>query len=140
MLQLGISLGGLVNLTIGLPDRCCTCFSFKPGHVVTRFFVTNAFTAFQVGKDHAYNASRSVTEPEFKSFMLRLHNIAPDAHDKLNDIPHELWAHYASRTNVCWDQVTTNPAESANSMLLEVSFSRKIKYYSGWKVGRGNLH
>lgn len=78
----------------------------------------------QVGKDHAYSASRSVTKPEFDGFMKLLHNIAPDAHDKLDATPHELWAYYAGRKNVCWDQVTTNPAESANSMLLEVRFSR----------------
>lgn len=46
--------------------------------------------------------------------------IAPAAHAKLSEIPHETWAHYASRKNVCCDQVTSNPAESVNSMLAEV--------------------
>lgn len=61
---------------------------------------------------------------QFDSYMDQLHGIDPDAHDKLMEIPHHLWAHYAGRKNVCWDQVTTNPAESANSMLLEVRTPR----------------
>lgn len=51
-----------------------------------------------------------------------LRDVASDVHGKLDGISHELWAHYASRKNVCWDQVNTNPAESANKMLVEVSF------------------
>ncbi|CAM9100737.1 unnamed protein product [Pylaiella littoralis] len=73
-----------------------------------------------VGGRLAYSASKSLTKPEFDDFMKLLHKIAPDAHDKLDAIPHKLWAHHASRKNVCWDQVTTNPAESANKMLLEL--------------------
>lgn len=81
----------------------------------------------QVGKGHAYSAARSVTEVGFDFFMGLLNDTAPDAHDKLAAVPHELWARYASRENVCWDQVTTNPAETANSMLLEVRCSRAKK-------------
>lgn len=54
-----------------------------------------------------------------------LNDVAPEAHDKLQAIPHELWAYYASRGNVCWDQLTTNPAETGNSLLLDVRYSRK---------------
>lgn len=74
----------------------------------------------QVGKGHAYSAARSMTKVGFDFFMGLLNDIAPEAHDKLEAIPHELWARYASRDNVCWDQVTTNPSETANSMLLKV--------------------
>lgn len=61
---------------------------------------------------------------EFEAFMGLLKKTASDAHDKLNATPHERWAYHAGQQGVCWDQVTSNPAESANSMLLEVRHSR----------------
>lgn len=82
--------------------------------------VSSYVVRIQVGKGLAYKASRAMKEVQFKFYMNKLHDLDPDAHDKLMEIPHELWAHYTSRKNICWDQVTTNPAESANSMLLEV--------------------
>ncbi|CAN0551459.1 unnamed protein product, partial [Ectocarpus sp. 8 AP-2014] len=71
-------------------------------------------------KAHAYEAAKSSTEPEFLACMERLHDISPTAHDKLDAIPHERWAYYAGRQNVCWLQVNSNPAESMNKTLLEV--------------------
>ncbi|CAM9216637.1 unnamed protein product [Ectocarpus sp. 4 AP-2014] len=72
------------------------------------------------GKAHAYKAAKSSTEPEFLACMERLHDISPTAHDKLDAIPHERWAYYAGRQNVCWLQVNSNPAESMNKTLLEL--------------------
>ncbi|CAM9287864.1 unnamed protein product [Ectocarpus fasciculatus] len=72
------------------------------------------------GKEHAYAAAKSSTEPEFLACMESLHDISPTAHDKLDAIPHERWAYYAGRQNVCWLQVNSNPAESMNSTLLEL--------------------
>lgn len=77
-----------------------------------------------MGKGHAYSAARSMTKVGFEFFMGLLKDIAPEAHDKLEAVSHERWARYASRENVCWDQTTTNPSETANSMLLEVRRSR----------------
>eukprot|EP00752_Nemacystus_decipiens_P010107 g9008.t1 len=74
----------------------------------------------KVGKGHAYSAARSMTKVGFDFSMGLLRDIAPEGHDKLEAIPHELWARYASRENVCGDQVTTNPSETANSMLREL--------------------
>ncbi|CAB1117118.1 unnamed protein product [Ectocarpus sp. CCAP 1310/34] len=72
------------------------------------------------GKAHAYKAAKSSTEPEFLACMERLYDISPTAHDKLDAIPHERWAYYAGRQNVCWLQVNSNPAESMNKTLLEL--------------------
>lgn len=75
----------------------------------------------KVGARNIYSAARHPTKAGFDRHMDILSAIAPDAHEKLDDIPHETWAHYASRKNVCCDQVTSNPAESSNSMLGPVS-------------------
>lgn len=77
----------------------------------------------QVGKGYAYSAASSTTKVEFDFFMGLLNDVAPEAHEKLEAIPHELWAYYAGQKNVCWGQRTTNPSESANNLLLEVRYS-----------------
>lgn len=80
------------------------------------------FAISKVGGNYAYTASRAASKARFEHAMDGLRAVAPASYDKLNAIPHEFWAHYAGRKNACLDQVTTNPAESANSMLDKVSF------------------
>lgn len=98
----------LVLFTLGVPF----C------HIYTRDLVPLAFP--QLGARHVHNASRKPTKTGFDDSMELLKAVAPEAHDKLMDIPHKTWAHYASRKNACMDQVTTNASESANSMISEV--------------------
>lgn len=74
----------------------------------------------KAGSINIYSAARQPTQAGFEHHMGLLSATAPKAHAKLDEIPPETWAHYASRKNVCFDQVTSNPAETVNSMLGEV--------------------
>ena len=61
--------------------------------------------------------SKAPTEGIFNKYMADLKEIKPVSDEALNKKPHNLWANYADRGNMTWNQSTSNFSESTNSML-----------------------
>lgn len=71
----------------------------------------------KVGKTLCYEMSKAPTEGIFNKYMADLKEIKPVTAEALNKKPHKLWANYADRGNMTWNQSTSNFSESTNSML-----------------------
>ena len=65
----------------------------------------------------AYEASKAPTKSLFCASMDKLKANKEASWKGLNDTPHELWANYADRGNMTWNQSTSNISETVNSMI-----------------------
>ena len=65
----------------------------------------------------AYEASKAPTESLFRASMDKLKANKEASWKGLNDTPHKLWANYADRRNMRWNQSTSNMSETVNSMI-----------------------
>ena len=65
----------------------------------------------------AYEASKALTESLFRASMVKLKANKEASWTGLNDSPRKLWASYADRGNMTWNQYTSNMSETVNSMI-----------------------
>ena len=66
---------------------------------------------------HIFSAARARSSSSFDYYMDKVKLLKPVSHASMMKNPPTLWANYACRDNVIWDQVTTNMSESANNMI-----------------------
>ena len=66
---------------------------------------------------HIFNAARAPTLASFEFYMDQMKVLKPASYASMMRNPPALWANYACRDNVIWDQATTNMSESANNMV-----------------------
>lgn len=64
-----------------------------------------------------YEISKAPTERLFRRKMNELKSTKPAAVEALEKYPHRLWADYADRGNITWNQSATNFSDSTNNML-----------------------
>ena len=64
-----------------------------------------------------YEASKAPTKSFFLASMDKLKANKEASWKGLNDTPHKLWANYADRRNMTWNQSTSNMSETVNSMI-----------------------
>ena len=65
----------------------------------------------------AYDASKAPTQSTFLYYMDKLNEVKQASWRELNAKPHTLWANYADRGNMTWNQSTSNMSESVNNMI-----------------------
>ena len=65
----------------------------------------------------AYEASKALAESRFRASMDKLKANKEASWKGLDDTPHKLWANYADRRNMTWNQSTSNLSETVNSMI-----------------------
>ena len=65
----------------------------------------------------AYEASKAPTESLFCPSMNKLKANKEASWKGLNDTPHKLWANYADRGDMTWNQSTSNMSETVISMI-----------------------
>ena len=80
-------------------------------------FITDS----QVCMRNIFSAARAPSLSSFEYYMDKVKLLKPASHASMTKNPPTLWANYACRDNVIWDQVTTNMSESANMIGDEVN-------------------
>lgn len=69
-----------------------------------------------------YEAARAPDKARCDENLDVIKGLNAAAWQKMSAVPRKSWAMYATRGNVVWDQVTSNPSESTNHMMgAEVS-------------------
>ena len=77
----------------------------------------------------AYEASKAPTDNLFRASMDKLKANKETSWKALNDKPHKLWANYADRGNMTWNQSTSNMSETVNNMI-----GTEVRSYNSWRA------
>ena len=69
--------------------------------------------------EHVFSAARAPSSSSFDYYMDKVKLIKPVSYSIMMKNAPSLWANYACRDNVIWDQMTINISESVNNIIRD---------------------